>query len=134
MIYSFYCSIVYDVVKEVYFSSRRCVNAHTEYAPDMYTDFDESISNNTFYNYTIYDPISCYYAQFIEYPPEYQRYYDPTGSRRYGLSTKQAVQSDVMWVFLFCQVFSFCVLIIYIISSIMNPVVMLTIASKKVKC
>ena len=133
MVYSFYCSIVYDVVKEVYFSSIRCVDAHTDDAPDMNTRWT-SVKED--YNFTVYSPQSCYYSQLIEYDPEFQRYYDkdiatePDG--RYSLDSWQAVQTDVMWVFLFCQLTSFSVLIIYIISSMVNPVVMLTIGYQKV--
>ena len=136
MIYSFYCSIEYDVVKEIFFSANRCVETGPYQAFDMGDDFYTSASN---LNYTLLPPMSCYNVHVVEYSPEFQRYYD-TESRsradsRYGLNDIDAVESGVMWVFLFCQVFSFCVLIIYIISSMVNPVVMLTIGYQEViKC
>ena len=134
MVYGFYFSTVYDVVKEMYWGTTRCINADPATLKD--TNWNKEIWN---LNYTKLPPITCFNGQFIEYSPEYQRFYDNTIGRnanRFGLGDIEAIQSTPVWVFLLCQITSFCVLMIYTISSMVNPVIMLTIGYNEVnyKC
>ena len=50
----------------------------------------------------------------------------------YHLDRPEAIKSDLFWVFLFAQIFSFFVLTVYVISSMVNPVVMFTIGYNQV--
>lgn len=128
MIYSFYCTVAYDVIdKSAYFSSGKCINigmgkASTELMPNPSMETLRSIGN-----YTI-SSMTCYDARLIKADDKNQ-YYDGAGS----IMRWTAATSDVMWVFVFCQGFSFCVLGIYVISSLMNPLVMFTISYNRVK-